>query len=940
MAAFDKADIVEFFLIEAGEHIQNLNNGLLALEKDQGDREIIDELFRAAHTLKGSAAMMGFQGISDVAHKAEDMLGQFRSGAVPICKETLNFLFDTTDAIKLMVDGVAAKKPEDPLLVESIIQSYADTLSKVRGAAPSPRPDIPKPQPAKPSEPAVPQPAEMTAPPAQLGEERAAALRAPSPAPKVEKPQVMEPARRDEQKDELDIAWEKTFGLSAEEAISVEPLEEEPVKAEEEPILVEPLEDEPPTAQEKVESPEGPTVPPPVDEVRTEPSSLKQEIEEAKKTAVPERRGVGRRATDAAEVERQFIRVNIERLDNLMNLVGEMVVNRNRLVKQVELIRGLREELAFSQKRLLHEVKKFEEKYEYTLNFGMPTREIVEHPQDFFELEFDRYDDFNLLSRKLAEITNDTNEVMTELAEFFDAFEIDTARISSITSNLQDEITMARMVEMDKLFQLFQRPVRDLCQSENKQVNLVVTGGETKIDKTIFEIISDPLMHMVRNAVSHGIEPPEERKARGKDPIGSLILSARHEGNNIILEIQDDGRGMDPAYLRKVAVEKGFLSTAEAQALTDTEAINLIFRPGFSTATIVGKVSGRGVGMDVVATQLAKINGRIEIKTEPGIGTRFTIRLPLTLIIAHALIVRVGDQEMAVPMSLVEETTRFSFKEIQRVAGDEMVNLRGTLIRLLKLNEILRVGRFPKKDETFRHPTLILGMAEKRLALMVEDIVGREEIVVKSLGEYLKTLKMFSGATISGEGDVRLILNVAALFGDETAGAKASIGLVRDILSAASGQPSVHAAQPAAAAPAGGPEPVAASRKPRVLVVDDSISIRKYVQRFLDRTGYEVEVAPDGVAALDAMGRSKFDVVVSDLEMPVMHGYDLMAEMKRTASLKDIPIIVLTSRAGEKHKQKALEMGAQDYLVKPFEEQEMLAALKRVLSSPALASRV
>lgn len=919
MAAFDKSDIVEFFLIEAGEHIQNLNNGLLSLEKDQSNSEIIDELFRAAHTLKGSAAMMGLQGISDVAHKAEDMLGQFRSGAVPICKETLNFLFDTTDAVKLMVDGVAAKKPEDPLLVDSIIQSYADTLAKVRGTAPSTRPEIPKSELARPSAPL---------------EQETAETRVPSVVPQEEALAPVRAEKKEEnkgQKDELDLAWEKTFGLAEEEAIPVEPIEEGAVKAEgDEPIPVEPLEDEPP-AREKAE----PEVQPQATEADAGPGTLRQEIEEAKKTALPERRGIGRRAADAVEVERQFIRVNIERLDNLMNLVGEMVVNRNRLIKQVELIRGLREELAFSQKRLLHEVKKFEEKYAYTLSFGSPSQQVVEHPQDFFELEFDRYDDFNLLSRKLAEITNDTNEVMTELAEFFDAFELDTARISSITSNLQDEITMARMVEMDKLFQMFQRPVRDLCQSENKQVNLVVTGGETKIDKTIFEIISDPLMHMVRNAVSHGMEPPEERKARGKDPTGSLILSARHEGNNIILEIQDDGRGMDPAALRKAAVDKGFLSHAEARALTDTEAINLIFRPGFSTAAAVGKVSGRGVGMDVVATQLAKINGRIEIKTEPGIGTRFTIRLPLTLVIAHALIVRFGDQEMAVPMSLVEETTRFSFKEIQRVAGDEMVNLRGTLIRLLKLNEILRAGRFPKKDESFRHPTLILGMAEKRLALMVEDIVGREEIVVKSLGEYLKTLKMFSGATISGEGDVRLILNAAALFGGETAGAKASVGLVRDILSA----PSVQTSAPAAAA-GQGPLPVSVSRKPRVLVVDDSISIRKYVQRFLDRTGYEVEVAPDGVAALDAMGRSKFDVVISDLEMPVMHGYDLMAEMKKHAALKDIPIIVLTSRAGEKHKQKAMEMGAQDYLVKPFEEQEMLAALKRVLSGAALASRV
>jgi chemosensory pili system protein ChpA (sensor histidine kinase/response regulator) len=907
-APFDKSGIIEFFLIEAGEHLQNLNLGLLSLERDPSDNSIIDELFRAAHTLKGSAAMMGFSGISSIAHATEDMLGQFRSGSIPIRKDTLNFLFDSVDAIKLMVDGIAANRQEDTLVVGTITQSYKDIVARVRGVL------------EEKAAPASPEPAVEDSIPAD-----AAAQAAPSETPSVPEPPI-------ENKDDLDLAWEQTF--ETEEPIPVEPLTEEQKQTE--PLAEEqkePLLDQDALFEQlAAEAPD--IIAPPVRETVAQGKSaeeqpaiaemptaqqLKQEIEASKRSGFHEKRGMGRRATDAAEIEKQFIRVNIERLDNLMNLVGEMVVNRNRLARQVALIKTLREELAFSQQRLLHEIKKFEEKYEYTLNYGMPGPEqVVEQPADFMELEFDRYDDFNLLSRKLTEITNDTNEIMTELAGFFDSFELDTARISTITTNLQDEITMARLVEIDRLFQMFQRPVRDLCQDENKQVNLVVSGGETKIDKTIFEIISDPLMHMVRNAVSHGIEPAEERRQLGKDEAGALILKARHEGNSIILEVEDDGRGMDPEIMKKTAVEKVFLSAAEAQSLSDLEALNLIFRPGFSTAKTVGKVSGRGVGMDVVSNQLSKINGRIEITTEKGVGTRFLIRLPLTLAIAQALIVKLKDQELAVPMNLVEETTRFSYKEIQRTAGEEMVNLRGNLIRLLKLNELLGAGKFPKKDETFRHPTLILGMAEKRIALLVEDIVGREEIVVKSLGDYLRPVKMFSAATISGEGNVRLILNVTNLFGEETAtAAKASFIGARDAATTA--------------------EPV--RKKPKVLVVDDSISIRKYVHRFLDRTGYEVDVAPDGLEALNILGRSKFDAVITDLEMPVMHGYDLIAEMKRSEALMHIPVIVLTSRAGEKHRQKAVEMGAQDYLVKPFEEQEMLDVLKKVLSGSALAHR-
>jgi chemosensory pili system protein ChpA (sensor histidine kinase/response regulator) len=911
--SLDKSGIIEFFLIEASEHIQNLNAGLLALEKDPANREVIDELFRAAHTLKGSAAMMGFQGISDVGHKSEDMLGLFRSGSIPITRETLNFLFDSVDAVKLMVDGIASKKPEDPLIIENITQSFTSLVETLRGRT-APLPSKPAPG-AAPAE----RPTPAAAPPASP-----VAVSAPPAAKAPEKPASLP------SKEELDLAWEKAFAEEAGES-----LRPEKTAAQKTPASA------PKKAAPSVPPKPAITVPPPPS-APTRPSaaqatadaaaldaaaeaSLQQEIEDAKRAGVVEKRGAGRRAADAPDIEKQFIRVNIERLDNLMNLVGEMVVNRNKLTRQVDLIKSLRDELTFSQNRLLYEIRKFEEKYEYTMNFQAPTptpspagpeQPPAEQPGDFFDLEFDRYDDFNLLSRKLTEITNDTNEIMMEFSGFFDSFELDTSRISTITSNLQNEITMARMVEMDRLFQLFQRPVRDMAQSENKKINMVVTGGDTKIDKTIFEIISDPLMHMVRNAISHGIEGPEERTRNGKDPSGVLILSARHDGSSIVLQIEDDGRGMDPEQLRRSAVEKRFITQSEAKSMSDADALNLIFRAGFSTAATVGKVSGRGVGMDVVTTQLGKINGRIEIKTEKNVGTRFIIRLPLTLTIAQALIVKVKDQEVAIPMNLVEETTRFSDKDIQRAAGEEMVNLRGTLMRLLRLNTLLASGKLPKRGEDYRYPTLILVLAEKRVALMVEDISGREEIVVKSLGEYLKNVRMFSGATISGEGDVRLILNVAHLFGEETISTKTSY--------------------------IGGREAAAADtvrRKPRVLVVDDSISIRKYVQRFLDRSGYEVETATDGMNALEVLGKTKVDAVITDLEMPVMHGYDLMAEMKRNPVFMTIPIIVLTSRAGEKHRQKAIDMGAQDYLVKPFEEQEMIEALKKLLNSAALASR-
>ena len=586
-APFDRSGIIEFFLMEAGEHIQNLNKGLLSLEKDPKNSGMIDELFRAAHTLKGSAAMMGFQGISDVAHMAEDMLGQFRADSAPIRKDTLNFLFDSVDAISILVDGVSSNKPEDPLLVESISQTYKDVVDTLQKPA-APEPQKQKSVPAEtkkkdnpPSAPAAPSPKKQRD---ELDEawEKSFAPSTPGPKTTASAPaaKTVPPAPPQKKKDEIDEAWERTFEIG----IGAQP----PAPSGGTPPSIakssQDAERQPAATVERTAHKAEPVRPSDkaAAAAASEAASLREEIEAAKRAGAEERRGIGRRAVDAIDVEKQFIRVNIERLDNLMNLVGEMIVNRNRLARQVDFIKSLREELAFSQGRLLHEIKKFEEKYEYTMNYETPGPQhaVPEVNPDFFELEFDRYDDFNLLSRKLTEITNDTNEIMTELAGFFDSFELDTARISTITTNLQDEITMARMVDMDKLYQLFQRPVRDLAQAENKKVSMVVKGGETKIDKTIFEIISDPLMHMIRNSISHGIETVDMRKKAGKEPVGSILLNARHEGNNIVIEIEDDGRGMDPVLLRKAAVDKGFMTAAEAQALSDAEALNLIFRPG------------------------------------------------------------------------------------------------------------------------------------------------------------------------------------------------------------------------------------------------------------------------------------------------------------------------------------------------------------------------
>lgn len=845
--SFDKSAIIEFFLIEAGDHLTNLNNNLLVLENDPQNIELIDSLFRDAHTLKGSSAMMGFGIISDVAHRAEDILESARSGQLTPDRVIINFLFEVLDTIKVLLDDISSGRKEDATLRDAINRKYEILINR------------------------------------EKTEEKA-------------EEKISENVEAD------DESIERVYKSLDKIFIEKEGLESDVVDME---GAFKEIEDE-----------------------------KEEAVEEAVEEPPVERTAPGRRAADVSDLEKRIIRVQVDQLSNLMNLVGELVVNRNRLIGQLEHVKDIRDELVKSKARLLKVVKDFESKYEFSLSamsFSSTGKKPSKaegnsgHVEGFFELEFDRYDDFNLLSRKLVEITNDMSEIMESLSDFFNKIDEGTLHIGKITTNLQQEITSVRMVEIEKLFQRFSRLVRDVSQSENKKVRLEFVGGETKIDKAIFELISDPLVHIIRNAISHGIEMPHDRKLSGKEDTGVVFVRAYQEGNNVVIEVGDDGKGIDPDAVREAAVEKGYIAKSEEKTLTDEDAINLIFLPGFSTSKEINALSGRGVGMDVVRTNITKMNGQIEVHTEIGLGTKFIIRLPATLAVSQALIIKSMDQEFAVPLNLIDETTRISQRDIDYVAGSEVINLRNKIIPFIRLNKILNldVKKEGSRSSTELYPTLILKLADKKIALMVDEIIIQEEIVVKNMGDYLKNLGLFSGATISGEGNVRFIIDTAALIEDSLLTGKKGVGVKTSLRSEEKASDATVAASVK--------KREMLLEKPKIIIVDDSISIRKYVSHFLTRAGYEVEVASDGFEALNKIGQTKVDLIVTDLEMPVMHGYELIAELKRVPDLSRIPIIVLTSRAGEKHRQKAFEMGAQEYVVKPFEEDVLIDSIKKLL---------
>lgn len=865
---FNRSDIVDFFLVEASEHLQILNDGLLSLEENSEDLSVVDEIFRSAHTIKGSAAMLGFNVISKLAHKMEDLLGKIRSRDLELSETVVDLLLQSVDTLTLQVENIPKGQPEDDSILAMFDDLYAEYLSEGK-----PKADKPAPPKAK--------------------------------APELPKE---EPEEELELPEDLDLE-----GLS------------EILPEEEEEFEVPPP---PPVEKPKPAKP----VPAPVVEKTPPPA-------EAPKKAPPARRADAAKPDEAerslvSASDQKIIKVGVEGLNLLMNLVGELVINRTRLDQRIAYVSKISSELNFSQERLLKVIRDFKEKYEFgkvgnnvaarnkssELAEFQETQTASELLDGFFDLEFDQYDDFNILSRSLMEIGSDISEIMNELTDFFEQFEEESSQIRRITNDLQEEITNIRMVPVGQLFSRFHRLVRDASKEEGKQVTLKLSGEDAKLDKTVINEISDPLMHLVRNSVSHGIELPEARQAKGKPVEGTINLNAFKEGDNIIIEIIDDGNGIDVQRVRETIAEKGLRSMAEIERMSDDDAIKFIFAPGFSTKKQVSAISGRGVGMDVVKTNISKLGGTIEIKTEFGKGTRFSIKLPLTLVIYAALLVKCGDQEFAISLTSVEETARIPLYHIHNIGKQEVIKLRDQVLPIRRLNRILQYPSSANGAGAQQYvPIVIVRSAEHSLALVVDELIGQETIVIKPLGEYLKKVKFFSGATISGEGKVRLILDIPTIVERE---------LLSDLPSAISAA-TIRLSDEAFETP---PVPAAEATPEVLLLVDDSISIRKVIAMMLEKAGYKVDVAVDGVEAMEKLSGKPYTLLITDLEMPRMHGYELIAEVKGSQGMQEMPIVVMTSRAGEKHQNKAIELGADDYIVKPVDEETLLNSIRKLMA--------
>jgi chemosensory pili system protein ChpA (sensor histidine kinase/response regulator) len=613
-----------------------------------------------------------------------------------------------------------------------------------------------------------------------------------------------------------------------------------------------------------------------------------------------------RRGIDPAGA-RPSIRVHLDRLDSLMNMVGELVIARSRLDQRMSQVERVNELLLFSRSRMAQAVRDFEEKHRYTQLPSAPDapveagHETSPAPTDataaepfsklFAELEFDRYDDFNIFARGVAEISADVAEIQAQLAGLIRGISEDAAQVHRLTGGLRAEVTRARMVPIGRLFSRFTRPAREAAREAGKQVTLALEGESVEVDNAVMELIADPLLHLVRNAIDHGIESPEERQGAGKPARATVTLRAYPQGSFVYVQIADDGRGMDPAALRAHASRQGFLRPEQAAALSDREALTLVFLPGFSTAGAVTATSGRGVGMDVVRTNVSRLSGEIDLHSERGVGTRVTIKLPLTVVISDALLVRAGGETFAIPMPAIRSIAQPRPQEIRATDDREWVMIEGEEIELLRLDRVLAL---PGGATPARLPVLVFRSGVRPLAVAVDELVGKEEVVIKNVGGVLESVGPFGGATISGDGRVILLVDPSRLTDPAWAGRAGE----------------AQAADRARREPQGR----------RVLLVDDSVSIRKFVGQMLERAGFEVLTATDGAEALRRLAESSVDAVITDLEMPRVSGYELIEDMRSRAATRALPVVVLTTRAGAKHVSLARRLGITHYVTKPVDE--------------------
>jgi chemosensory pili system protein ChpA (sensor histidine kinase/response regulator) len=608
----------------------------------------------------------------------------------------------------------------------------------------------------------------------------------------------------------------------------------------------------------------------------------------------------------------EMIRVRSDLLDSLVNYAGEVSIYRSRLEQQISTFRFNLVEFEQTVSRLREQLRKLEMETEAQI-LSRYQREAESVDSNFDPLELDRFSQLQQLSRALAESVSDLVSIQGLLDDLTRQSETLLLQQSRVSSDLQEGLMRTRMVPFDSLVPSLRRTVRQAAQEVGKRAQLKVEGAQGEMDRNLLERMKAPFEHMLRNAMAHGIESPDERTAAGKQAEGTVTIQVSREATEVVLRVSDDGKGMDRDAIRRKAIERGLLKP-DAQ-LSDRDLYGFILETGFSTAEQVTQLSGRGVGMDVVHNEIKQLGGSLTIDSQRGTGSLFTIRLPFTLAVTQAILVRLGEATYAVPMSSVQGVVRIARDDLERRMGkpNPAYTYAGDEFLIYELSHLLNVPPSRIIDET-QLPLLMTRTGDQRAAVRIDSVIGSREIVVKSVGPQISSVPGIFGATIMGDGSVVMILDLAPLV-------RRAAALRERVEAGEVVAPTITA-----------PTPVFEQRaNPLIMVVDDSITMRKVTTRVLERNDMEVITAKDGLDAVEKLQDKVPDVVLLDVEMPRMDGYELATYMKNDPRLKLVPIIMITSRTGEKHRQRALEIGVERYLGKPYQEADLLRNVQETL---------
>jgi chemosensory pili system protein ChpA (sensor histidine kinase/response regulator) len=612
----------------------------------------------------------------------------------------------------------------------------------------------------------------------------------------------------------------------------------------------------------------------------------------------------------------QSVRVRSQLLDRLVNQAGEVMITRSRLDARLGQLRGSLGELTGNLDRLRHQLRDIEVQAESQMQSRLA--QVKDSAQVFDPLEFDRFTRVQELTRMMAESVNDVATVQRNLQRTLEGTEDDLIAQARQARELQRDLLRTRMVEFESISERLYSVVRQASKDSGKQVKLDINGGSMEMDRGVLERMAPAFEHILRNAVAHGIEIGEVRTSRGKPPVGNISISLHHQSNDVSVEFADDGAGLDLTRIRSKALASGM--TPQGTQLSDTEVADLIFMPGLSTASEITELSGRGIGMDVVRAEVNALGGRIETATQSGLGTQFRLVLPLTTAVTQVVMLRQGAISVGVPANIVEIVKRVPAQDLERAYQNSFFEHDGEQVPLFWAGALLQTSAQSGETHSRHFPVAIFRSAGQRIAVHVDEVLGNQEVVVKNLGPQMSRLPGLTGMSILASGAVVLIYNPVALatvYGDQARQLRA-VAQAADAHTA--NQKLAGITEPLLVA---GPNQI-----PLVLVVDDSITVRRVTQRLLLREGYRVAMAADGLQALERLQEEKPAVVLSDIEMPRMDGFDLVRNIRADEKLRDLPVIMITSRIAEKHRDHAKELGVDHYLGKPYSEDELLSLVR------------